>query len=251
MAIQEDPPSGVPEWIVTYGDMMSLLLTFFIMLAGMSELKKDDRFQAVVESLRRKFGNDLSQLLMVPGDHQPRNSALSKTATLGRSKRNDLMDGGARARAPSGEHTLVRLIRMGSRTPIGTMITFEEGSAELSEVNRADLEIIVLEMAGKPQKIEVRGHTSLRPVGPGQPFEDNWELAYRRARQAMQHLVALGIKPERIRISVAGPNEPVYTGTDPARIGQNPRVEVFLLDEVFSDPARRPEQGGVPDRGSS
>ena len=32
---------GVPEWVVTFGDMMSLLLCFFILLQMFSELKKD------------------------------------------------------------------------------------------------------------------------------------------------------------------------------------------------------------------
>ena len=41
MAEPEDEAPGVPEWVVTYGDMMSLLLTFFIMLVSMSELKEE------------------------------------------------------------------------------------------------------------------------------------------------------------------------------------------------------------------
>ena len=36
---ENDSSPGVPEWVVTYGDMMSLLLTFFIMLVSLSELK--------------------------------------------------------------------------------------------------------------------------------------------------------------------------------------------------------------------
>ncbi|MCA9240906.1 MAG: flagellar motor protein MotB, partial [Planctomycetales bacterium] len=35
MAVEEEPPPGIPEWVVTFGDMMSLLLTFFIMLVSM------------------------------------------------------------------------------------------------------------------------------------------------------------------------------------------------------------------------
>ncbi|MBL4886213.1 MAG: flagellar motor protein MotB, partial [Planctomycetaceae bacterium] len=36
--MDDDEPPGVPEWVVTYGDMMSLLLTFFIMLVSLSEV---------------------------------------------------------------------------------------------------------------------------------------------------------------------------------------------------------------------
>ena len=53
---EEDSAPGVPEWVVTYGDMMSLLLTFFIMLVSMSKLKDDGRVQAMLDSIREAFG---------------------------------------------------------------------------------------------------------------------------------------------------------------------------------------------------
>ena len=47
---------GIPEWVVTFGDMMSLLLTFFIMLVSLSEIKEEETYQALVNSLQRQFG---------------------------------------------------------------------------------------------------------------------------------------------------------------------------------------------------
>ena len=41
MAKKEEARAGAPEWMVTYGDMMSLLLVFFVALVSMSEIKKD------------------------------------------------------------------------------------------------------------------------------------------------------------------------------------------------------------------
>ena len=61
MAVLEDngdDGGGVPEWVVTFGDMMSLLLTFFIMLVSMSEVKEQERYQAMVDSIRQRFGHD-------------------------------------------------------------------------------------------------------------------------------------------------------------------------------------------------
>jgi len=52
----EEGGTGVPEWVVTYGDMMSLLLTFFIMLVSMSELKEDGRNRAMMDAIRQRFG---------------------------------------------------------------------------------------------------------------------------------------------------------------------------------------------------
>ena len=42
---QEDDGGGIPEWVVTFGDMMSLLLTFFIMLVSLSEIKEEETYQ--------------------------------------------------------------------------------------------------------------------------------------------------------------------------------------------------------------
>ncbi len=55
MARQKPPEAGVPEWILTYGDMMSLLLCFFIMLYAISTLEVV-KVQAAIESLSEGFG---------------------------------------------------------------------------------------------------------------------------------------------------------------------------------------------------
>src|SRR5438067_123560 len=72
MAVEEDPPPAVPEWVVSFGDMMSLLLTFFIMLVSMSEIRKDDdKFQAFLIALKSKFGDDMEKLMMGIGTGRP------------------------------------------------------------------------------------------------------------------------------------------------------------------------------------
>ena len=70
----EEPQSaGVPEWVVTFGDMMSLLLTFFMLLFSMSEIKQEQSL-AMVESLRRQFGHDTAMVSPLPGKMPPLNS---------------------------------------------------------------------------------------------------------------------------------------------------------------------------------
>ena len=54
--MEDDAPPGVPAWVVTYGDMMSLLLTFFIMLVSMSELKDEGKNRAALNSMKEIFG---------------------------------------------------------------------------------------------------------------------------------------------------------------------------------------------------
>jgi chemotaxis protein MotB len=81
----------------------------------------------------------------------------------------------------------------------------------------------------------VRGHTSLRPAEEFSTYPDNWALAHERSRNVAKFLVNdLRIRKARIRISSAGESEPLHIGTDPVKLRQNPRVEVFLTNEVIS-----------------
>jgi len=236
MAIEEDEPMGIPEWVVTFGDMMSLLLTFFIMLVSLSEMKEEEKYQAMVDSVRRNFGFDAASASMVPGALRPRNSKISKLATMGRARRVDTMQGGDKVEAPVGEHPRVLIVRPGTKAGIGTVVFFDEESAELNEENKTALRQLAATIEGKPQKIEVRGHTSRRPVSRTLGFRDNWELAYARSRAVTQYLQeVVKIDPARFRISVAEGNEPIHLGTDPDKLRQNSRVEVYMLNEVVAD----------------
>ena len=235
MAIEEEEKAGVPEWVVTFGDMMSLLLTFFIMLVSLSEIKEEEKYQAMVESFHRQFGHQMSMASVVPGNTRPRNSQLAQVATMGRSRRLDTHKGGDKVSAPVGENPRVVIVRPGTRTTVGTVVIFSEAAAELSERNKRDLRRQIMEFKGKPLKIEIRGHTSLRPVAKDSQYRDNYDLAYARSRNTRDYLVEMGIDPKRIRLAVAGANEPLHIGTDRLKLRRNPRVEVFLLDEAVDD----------------
>jgi chemotaxis protein MotB len=239
----DDAPPPTPEWILTYGDMMSLLLTFFIMLASMSELRETDKFQGVAESLQDRFGYEDSLVSAVGGEFRPRNSVYAALALAGRSKRLGALEGRAKEPSAVGAEPRVRMLRPGDRTTIGTVLYFtDDGSAELSEDSQAALGQLAESIIGKPQKIEVRGHTSHRPAGDSNAA-DLWELSYRRARAVMQFLVErLHIEPQRIRLSVAGPYEPMHLGAGPDQMRENPRVEVFLLDEMAADLVGTPQE---------
>lgn len=236
----DDDSGGIPEWVVTFGDMMSLMLTFFIMLVSLSEIKEEEEYQALIESIQRQLGHTTAVESMSPGKVRPRNSPVQKLTSQGRSKRLDTMRGGQRVKAPVGEHARVEIVQQGSRTVIGTTLSFPEGALELPPEELATLREQSRLFQGKPQRIEIRAHTSRRPVDPSETVQDLWDLAYERCRVTMKYLVEeMGVDPERIRLSVAGPNEPVYTGTDPEQLTRNPRVQVFELNEVVTDPDGR------------
>lgn len=228
MAIEEEPEPGIPEWVVTFGDMMSLLLTFFIMLVSMSEIKQEEKFQAMLESMRRQFGHDSSVTSIVPGETTPRNSNLPTLASMGRAKRQDVMRGGNPVKAVTGETPRVQTIRPGRNATVGGVIFFEEDSANVTAENEEKLKQIAEQIVGKPQKIEIRGHTSRKRTVKG----DHWDLSYQRCHNTMKFLIGEGIDPERIRLGAAGAHEPLNNGEDIESRKQNARVEVLMWDEA-------------------
>lgn len=221
----------IPEWVVTFGDMMSLLLTFFIMLVSMSELKQDEKFQMMLESMRRQFGPDASLATLIPGASPPANSSMPSVATTGRAKRQDLMRGGNPVKSVSGEDKTVRIIRPGQDTTVGGTVWFDEDSVEVTDESRAALRQIAEQIMGKPQKIEVRGHASRLPVDGW----DHWGLAHERGRRVMELLIADGVAADRIRLGSAGSHEPLDDADDIEARRSNARVEVLMWDETSTN----------------
>lgn len=235
MAIEEEPDPGIPEWVVTFGDMMSLLLTFFIMLVSMSEMKQEEKFQAMAESMHEQFGHDRSLASLIPGNIRPRNSALEHIASMGRAKKKDTANGGQKKKSVTGENEQVQIVRPGDDSSIGGVVYFDESATELTEENKRDLQLIIRQIAGKPQKIEIRGHTSRRPVQPDSDLRDHWDLAYARCRSTMEFLIEQGIDPARIRLGPAAAGEPLYNGVDPDRLKRNSRIQILMWDERVQD----------------
>ena len=245
----EEPPKGAPEWVVTYGDMMSLLLCLFILLASMSEIRNKEQFQAILEALRRQFGYERAKTSMIPGPSPPLNTTmkLAILAATGRARRLDTMNGGDRIRAPVGDFARVQQIRRTGDRTLGGRIRFEETSAQIDQDNLQRLEEIARFLQGKPQKIEIRGHTTSRPLPADSPFKDHWQLAYERCIQTKEALVRLGINPKRLVLTVVADNEPLEKGEDPLKLQENSRVEIHLLNELADlgeSPAETPAKSG-------
>ena len=234
MAIEKEQEAGIAEWVVTFGDMMSLLLTFFVLLFSMREIKQEESI-AFIESLRRQFGNETAAFSLMPGRLPATPSALNRLPSLGRARRQNTMNGGDKVQAPVGDHPRVMAIRPSDDSTQGGVIYFDEGSSRLTEQHGKTLEAIAHVIGGKPQTIEICGHTSTRPLAPGSPYRTHWDLAYTRCSEVMEHLVQLGINPKRVRIRVAGENEPVHLGYDVLLRKKNARVEILMHDELTDD----------------
>jgi chemotaxis protein MotB len=201
MILEEETTNRSPEWLVTFADMMSLLLAFFIMLVSVSSFQEPKQFQSLVAMLQQQFGHNPSQgeletklVVAANADHVP--DVAKRPATL-----------------PGG------------------MIHFAALATELTEDNRRALHQIARELSRSETTIEIRGHAAQVKLDPLSGVRDWWDLADRRCHSTMNFLIEQGVDPGRIRLANAGVTEPLYNGADPSQLGKNSRVEIRLLKE--------------------
>ncbi len=237
------PPPGAPQWVMTYGDMMSLLLVFFIMLVALSEIKEEDKYRAIVESVQRHFGMTGGAGKM-PVVDDPDMSLIERLKVISLRQQQHRQHASTDDPGIEGRHTTVTRIRESMMFAVGGRITFEPGSADLSDRARRQLRQEVAELIrGYNNKIELRGHAASDELEPDRPYEDLWSLSYARARAVMEYLISdeIGIRSNRIRLVANADREPlakkVWTvqGTEPNR-----RVEILVSQALVED-FTRPE----------
>ena len=232
--MDDDGGAGVPEWVVTYGDMMSLLLTFFIMLVSLSEVVADNRYRAVVEAIQQYVGYNTAPL-GPPGENFPVNSLVNRLQDkLGSFTDQDNGRGGIRTESVKGEDVHVFRTREGVEKLVGRILPFEPGSAELTPEALKRLPEIVRQIAGKPNKIEIRAHAASKPLPKTCPFHNKLDLTYERARRVADYLVQHGIDRSRIRLTAAGDNEPLADYGDRIDLYED-RAEVYISDVFVSE----------------
>jgi len=229
---------GAPGWMTTFADMMTLLLCFFVLIVSFSEIKKDDKYQAVVEEIQEAFGMHGGGGKL-PTDDDPALSLLQilETTQLQRER----IEEQSRAEDPGvdGKTRDVTTVREGDLYVVGGRITFEPGSADLTPEARRQLMSIVPEIRGIRNLVQVRGHAAAREVATdGAPVDDLVGLSYARAKAVGDFLTseAVGIDPARVRLMAVGPAEPLNNRSfTTAEQEPNRRVEVMLADALVKD----------------
>ena len=243
---EDDAPPGVPEWVVTYGDMMSLLLTFFIMLVSLSELKSDDgKLRAALDSLREAFGATEGQA-GVPGQSLQETSVLNKRFSQGDRSEGGLERASRKSRGSAGPHATSQRINHGAVITLGGPTVFPRQSVDLNPAIQHDLDVISEELANRPNLIVVRGHTAREPVSPetldglqnslGRVGLDKLDVSFARALAVSLSMRKAGINPKRLRIEAAGDAEPRHPSRDKKQQELNHRVDVFAIDSYIPPP---------------
>lgn len=243
--MDEESGGGIPEWVLTFGDMMSLLLCFFILLFSLSEAKREDQQNAVIESILRQFGDQqaiatFSASQMMNRHVEDPGQTVDAVEQLNPSQRKKADSGG---RSVPGRNRRVQTIRDGRRLTVGGPVLFEEGKADLIEPAQEALRAIADSVRGKTHILEVRGFEPLGGLPSNSTYHDATDLAYARTRAVVDFLVDQGgIKRNRIRMALAAPMEAGRLPTMDNGEPMDERVDIIALESYGKDYGR----GGAP-----
>ncbi len=237
---------GAPEWMVTYGDMMTLLLCFFVMLAAFSELKKEEEFERVIQAFQEAFGYTGGSGKM-PTDQLPEQSIIQKIEEIALHNLKYQQQSNTSDPSIYGRETTVQNIREGLKFIVGGMITFEPGSADLKPEGTAEIRKLAEVIRGKQNLLEVRGHTSAADLTAAAEYNNLWDLSYARARAVKDVLTSGGkpVRPSRIRLVGCSDNEPLLTRVlmDDPRVAVNRRVEIIVTETLVQEVAGETTDG--------
>jgi chemotaxis protein MotB len=222
-APSEEPASeGAPEWMVSYADMITILMSFFAVMFSMAMSKDAKKDVPMMKSLQRQFG------ALPTTNYLPLGAALTPKAAA-----TTIPQMESRNRSPGEE--FAHASPSGDQATIGGVIYFDSGTSGLDEEQRRQLQTLAKVVGSKPGKIEILAHMLGRPRDADDKLGRTWNLAHARCNSTTRYLVSLGIDPERIRIGVAAQFEPNRVGGDTFLLEKNDSVEVFTLNEIPQD----------------
>lgn len=254
---------GAPLWTTTFGDMMSLLLTFFVLLYSMSELKQEKFLQAS-QSLREAIGGTSAEtpedpMALVDEELDP--EMFLESAEAG-SPGDVMLEAVADAYMEVIARRLEKFIRENELQNQFSVEREEDGvylrmqSSALFASGSGTLEERAVPMLGYLGEITrsidvksvVSGHADNQPISTPQ-FASNWELSAARAAGVARHLVEFGQDPEMVRVESFGEFKPVESNDTPEGRARNRRVDVFFARIDIIDAVKRWAAAGedVPD----
>ncbi len=248
----DDQPSGAPEWMCTFADMMSLLLCFFVLLFSISSIDNKQYIQAQ-GSLRGAFGG-------LPAPHPVENipdkksppemsRPMQKEKRISYAQQELVREMEQKIRSTQLQETIqVTGTEEGITFRLSGDALFDTGSAALKAEALAALQLVASELIRfTSNPITIEGHTDL--TNQKNNPNTNWLLGAERAYTVLRYLVDWGDIPGRLnedRITYESYAEfDPLPDTDPSTaIGKklNRRVDIILLqtDEgngtYFTDP---------------
>lgn len=215
--------------MVTWADLMSLLMCFFVMLVSMMTVDPA-KFNAIASSFHNAFSGVLESMptvmitrdVFIPrmgGDQQNKRMAIDAAMKLRQAIVEENLD----------EAIKVQVTESGIAIKIADPIGFESGSADLRPQVHSVLRNIASMINEAPTAlIRVEGHTDNVPISTAR-FPSNWELSAARALSVVRYMaVNGGVNPARLSAVGYGEYRPLVSNDTAENRRTNRRIEIYV-----------------------
>lgn len=228
------------RWLLTYADLITLLMVFFVVLYSMSS-SDATKFKKISAALSQAFNIDVlqgqsatsisdgSSQIATPVDDLIQNNEVPQVARL-QSKITAALEGASQAPEVS-----VGTDKEGVVVRLSGSYLFDSGRAELKPNSLAVLDAVASELRVVPNDIRVDGHTDSTPIESPR-YPTNWELSAARALAVTRYFSETdGVRSDRLMAAGFGEFRPLVPNDSREHRAQNRRVEIHLLSSSAPD----------------
>jgi len=202
-------------WAITYGDLMSYLMIFFLLLFSFSISRKEGKakYEESLIQIQKTFGGEVSKEKLERIEIQKKEENLE-------SKLKEMQKTNLNLELESNERRVKLVLK--------DAILFDSGSTELKSEAKKILRGVVDELKKLPNDIIVEGHTDNVPIKGG-IYKSNFELSMARAYSVIKFMQEEGIDPKRLSGIGYGEYKPISDNTTIEGRAKNRRIEISIL----------------------
>ncbi|GHU97151.1 flagellar motor protein MotB [Spirochaetia bacterium] len=226
------------EWIVTYSDMVTLMLCFFVALFNPDDVDPA-QMAAMISSLNNigmgasSGGNTLSVGKSADlGNTISSLPSTEKGTALGTALRKAVS-----LFTPEVKSSTVKVTHdeRGLIITLASDAFFNPASARINIEETRDILLRLGTLLDSDEvrnrKFRIEGHTDDSMIDPDGPWEDNWELSTARSIAVLHYLTGLGIPENRFQVTGFADTMPVSRNDTPEGRAYNRRVDIIILDD--------------------
>jgi chemotaxis protein MotB len=229
--VRRDDKKNLDRWLLTYADLITLLLAFFVVMYSLSKVdaKKFGKMQEALSGILNGGPAAISQgakVIAIPDTGGALN--LVKLQSLG-----DAVKEGAK-QMEKDKLINTEVAERGLVIHIMEQALFRSGSAELGPEAREVLDLMALKLSDMPNHIRIEGHTDNHPINTAR-YPSNWELSSDRSTQVLRYLTeAHQFDPKKMSALGFGEFRPIADNDSDENRAKNRRVDIVVLTEEMS-----------------
>lgn len=225
---EDEPKQGAPEWMATYGDMVTLLLCFFVLLFSFANLDVQ-KFKAIAQSMNGSLG--VLDSGMTVSMEPLVNAFPSDTPTEENEEFKELYEEMNEYIEENNLQKSIVLIlnERGLLVRFMDNVLFDSGKADLTPKAMEIIDKVAEIIRQNDKNVRVEGHTDNIPINTFR-FPSNWELSTTRAVNVVKYLIEVcGIEAKRLSASGYADQHPIDDNMTPEGRQNNRRVDMVIL----------------------